>query len=160
MVDAQDLATGFELFAAQRDDDRLVVPRLTRLHSAGRVPELTVGARDQHGAHTLGAVAGEDPARPDRFVVGMGVHRHEGEGTLWHGGSVGVRAAPRSRLQVAHRVSQVLELGSPLPRRCHRAHDELGEPHLQELLQHRPQALASHGDDLFERSAAGPAGER
>ena len=59
--------------------------RVAGLHPAGRVAELAVGARDQHRPHAFVGVAGQDPAGPDGFVVGMGVHRHEGEGALGHG---------------------------------------------------------------------------
>ena len=44
--------------------------------------------------------------------------------------------------------------------RRHRAHDELREPDLEELLEHGAQAAAADRDDLLERTAAGPPGQR
>ena len=85
---AQNIATGLEFVASERHNDRLVVPRVAGLDATGRVPELAVGARDQDGSYAFVAVTGEDPARPDRFVIRMGVDRHEGERALGHGRSV------------------------------------------------------------------------
>ncbi len=82
--DAEDLATGLQLTAAQRDDDALVVAGVARLEPAGRVAQLTVRAGDEHGTYALSAVAGQDAARADGLVVGVGVHGHEGEGSVRH----------------------------------------------------------------------------
>ena len=159
--DAQDLATGLELLAAQRHHHRLVVPRLAGLDPAGRVPELAVGARDQHGAHPLGAVTGEDPARADRFVVGMGVDRHEGERALGHCRQRrGRRGRPRHVCRSPTASANCSSSRRPLLGRRHRAHDELGEPDLEEPLEHGAQAAAPDRDDLFQRATAGPPGQR
>ena len=56
-----------------------VVAVLARLDVPGRVAELAVRARDEHGADALGGVAGERAAGAVRLVVGVRVHRHEGE---------------------------------------------------------------------------------
>ena len=78
--DAEDLAAGLELVRRSGTTTALVVPGLAGLDPAGGVPQLAVGAGHQDGAHALGGVTGQDAARPDRLVVGMGVHGHEGEG--------------------------------------------------------------------------------
>ena len=85
MRDAEDLAAGLELAPSQGHDDPLVVPGVARLQAAGRVTELPVGARDEDRAHALACVAGQDAARADGLVVGMGVDGHEGEGSVGHG---------------------------------------------------------------------------
>ena len=86
MRHAENLAAGLELPAAQLDHGAFVVPGLAGLQPARGVPELAVRAGDEHGADTLGRVAGQDAAGPDGLVVGMGVHCHEGQRSLGHGG--------------------------------------------------------------------------
>ena len=107
--DAEDLAAGLELPPSQGHDDALVVAGVARLQAAGRVAELPVGARDEDGAHALIGVAGQDAARADGLVVGMGVHGHEGERSVGHGrqrrGSAdraGRAGSPPSCLQATH----------------------------------------------------------
>ena len=80
MLDPQQPATGFELALAELDHFRGVVPLLARLGAPGPVAARTVGAGDQNGAHTLGCVAGQDPAGAGGFVIRMGVNCHEREG--------------------------------------------------------------------------------
>jgi hypothetical protein len=55
------------------------------LHATGQVTELAVGAGDQHRAHAFRGVLGEDAARRRRLVVGMSMHRHQGERIVGHG---------------------------------------------------------------------------
>ena len=73
-----------ELGPAQGDQGGLVVRRVLRRDPPGAVAQLAVGAGDQHGADALVGVPGQDPSRPGGFVVGMGVHRHEGERSIGH----------------------------------------------------------------------------
>ena len=72
----------------------------------------------------FGGVAGQDAAGPDGLVVGMGVHGHEGEGSLGHGWQRRGRRRTSTRrsvtdgrpgtsgLQVADRAGQALQLGA------------------------------------------------
>ena len=132
------------------------------LHPAGRIAQLAVGARDQHGAHALVGVPGQDPARPDGLVVGVGVHGHQGEGSLGHAGSVGVEerrcaASERSGLQVADAAGEAVAARRASDARWrHRPHDELREPDLEEPLDHGAQPGEPDRDDLLERPARAP----
>src|SRR5580698_1711244 len=58
--------------------------RIVRLYPPRPVTELAIGTRHQHGAHAVGGVVGQYPAGADGLVVGMGVYRHEGEGSIIH----------------------------------------------------------------------------
>src|SRR5262249_10459157 len=73
----------------------LVVPVIARLDLAGRIAELSVSAGDNDGADALIRVVGQHATRARRFVVGVGMDGHQGEG-VWHGPSMPYRAAWRT----------------------------------------------------------------
>jgi len=59
-------------------------PWFSRLGPVGVVAHLPVRAGDHDGLHLCGRLLGQDAARAGRFVVGMGLDRHQGEGLLCH----------------------------------------------------------------------------
>jgi hypothetical protein len=79
--DAEDLATALELQPSLFHDGGLVVVVVFGLYALGSVPAATIGARDQHGPDAFGGVSGQDSPGAYRFVIRMGVHRHECQGS-------------------------------------------------------------------------------
>ena len=85
VVDAEFPAGLLEFDSPDGDDLGLVVALLAWLHPARAVAQLTVGARDDHGADALGGGPGQDAAGADGLVVRVGVDGHEREGSAGGG---------------------------------------------------------------------------
>ena len=127
------LATGLEFLEPERDHDRFVVTGLARLHPTRCIPQFTIGAGHEDGPHPFVGVTGQNAARPERLVIGMGVDGHERENGVCHWierrGCAALLDGPPGRGASARRLQERAGAGEELragPPACVPA--EFGQP--------------------------------